>query len=169
VGAPAGRWLRRLERRSREIATGLVRIVRRLRRADADGPRLVSGRAEFARVVDAQIAAAREARFALVRIDVRGLSVLQPPAATATLRWFAGILAHLTRSSDARARLEGDAFAVLLLGSDSRTATRVIERLRSKQPPNRVELGFGVAIYPDDGESADELLRRAEEELSVLA
>src|SRR5439155_302402 len=70
-----------------------------------------------------------QGRFAILRIDVVGLSKLDAAEAEAALLWFAGVLSRQTRGIDARARLGGDEFGIVLVGADSGTATRVVDRI----------------------------------------
>jgi diguanylate cyclase (GGDEF)-like protein/PAS domain S-box-containing protein len=75
------------------------------------------------------------------------------------------------RESDTVARLGGDEFGLLLpnpIGPDG--VIGVVERARAaiEQPvtveglPLSVEASIGIALYPDDGEDVDTLLRRAD-------
>jgi diguanylate cyclase (GGDEF)-like protein/PAS domain S-box-containing protein len=92
----------------------------------------------------------------------------------AVLRALAERLRPIVRRSDLLARLGGDEFALLLVSlNDPRGAeifaARVLERLTTPlQLPDRpvpVAASIGIAIWPDDATTADELVRRADEAL----
>ncbi len=76
-----------------------------------------------------------------------------------------------TRQSDLIARLGGDEFLVLVSAEDVvQEVSAPIERIRKSiagsvmlgQTPVRVSSSVGVSIFPHDGQSIDELLRRAD-------
>lgn len=80
-------------------------------------------------------------------------------------------LSHSIRPGDLAARLGGDEFAVLLPAvKDARTAREVASRLRAAlAEPVRmeamtfdIEASVGLAIYPDDAEDFEQLMRRAD-------
>jgi diguanylate cyclase (GGDEF)-like protein len=74
------------------------------------------------------------------------------------------------REGDLFFRYGGDEFMVLLPDSDRREAVRVAERLLARvqdtpfsgEPPLTLTLSIGVASFPDDAASAQELLKRAD-------
>ncbi len=78
--------------------------------------------------------------------------------------------AGVLRDGDVAARLSSDEFAVLLPGSGAETARAVALRLRKdlQQPlaigdqAVDVSVGIGLAVYPDDAQTAEQLLGRAE-------
>jgi diguanylate cyclase (GGDEF)-like protein len=161
-----------IERRARELSTSLDETVRRLLQAGGtDELTGLASRAAFARAIEGEIARVKRggAHFVVLRIDVVGLSKLDANACEIALRWFAGALSRHTRGIDARARLGGDEFGVVLVGADSHAAAKVIDRIRAMPTPIGVRVTFGLATYPEDGADADALLRRAEEELAVVA
>ena len=81
------------------------------------------------------------------------------------------------RTSDVAANRGGDAFALLLAGADAADAVMRMEELRHRlrdQAPVQVDgipfpltMSFGVAAYPEHGESAADLLAAAEEALEA--
>ncbi|TMD58936.1 MAG: diguanylate cyclase [Chloroflexi bacterium] len=162
-----------IERRSRELSASLDETIRRLLQAGGtDELTGLASRAAFGRAIAGEIARVKrggQGRFAILRIDVVGLSKLDAAEAEAALLWFAGVLSRQTRGIDARARLGGDEFGIVLVGADSGTATRVVDRIRTMPVPANVRLAFGISTYPDDGAEPEVLVRRAEEELAVLA
>ena len=161
-----------VDRRSRELSVSLDDTVRRLLLSGGtDEVTGLASRAAFARAIEGEISRASRTggRFAVLRVDVRGLSRLDAVGSEAALRWFAGVLSRHTRGIDARARLSGDEFGIVLIGADSHTATRVVDRIAAIPSPAGLRLSFGVATYPEDGADHETLLRRAEEELAVVA
>ena len=84
------------------------------------------------------------------------------------------LLQRTLRATDAAVRYGGDEFVVLLPETSRDQALEVAGRLRdemastlflSDQPqgPVRITASFGVASFPDDGKSPEELLRAADE------
>jgi diguanylate cyclase (GGDEF)-like protein len=85
----------------------------------------------------------------------------------------ADILRRHIRSSDVAARFGGEEFVVLLSDTDSTGALAVAERIRADleqsrfdvnnaEGPIAVTLSIGVACYPRDGWTAEQLLRAAD-------
>jgi diguanylate cyclase (GGDEF)-like protein len=94
------------------------------------------------------------------------------PAGDRMLQTVGGRLRRFLRVTDAVARLGGDEFAVLVELLDSRDDARVFaERLQSELSGD-VEIGtgligtvaasIGVALYPDDGDTVEELHEAAD-------
>lgn len=88
------------------------------------------------------------------------------------LRGVARRLGHCVRQGDTAARLDEDAFVLLLSGlHHAEDATRIAEKvLRSTRKPLPMGEGpvsitasIGVAVFPEDGEDAPALLHAAEE------
>jgi len=79
-------------------------------------------------------------------------------------------LEDCVRGGDTVARLGGDEFGFLLLDVAAPGAAEVVDRIRlALSEPFRlhgltlqVEASIGIALFPDHGESVDELLRRAD-------
>ena len=79
------------------------------------------------------------------------------------------------RAEDMVARLSGDEFAVLLTDTDAKAATVKAQcLLEALEPPFEVEgqhldvaISIGIAIFPDDADDANTLLRRADIALFV--
>jgi diguanylate cyclase (GGDEF)-like protein len=82
----------------------------------------------------------------------------------------ARLLSALRRGTDTISRLGGDEFAIILPGTDAEGALGVVDSLlKQLQAPFVIEgqpvivgASIGVAVSPDHGEEADELLRRAD-------
>ncbi len=81
------------------------------------------------------------------------------------------VLRRHARRIDCIARVGGEEFALLVPGADSRAAYITAERLRHRvreafqERHPGLTISFGVAAYPDDGESGERLLRSADESL----
>jgi diguanylate cyclase (GGDEF)-like protein len=94
----------------------------------------------------------------------RGDQVLQLAAST---------LRHTMRTSDFAFRIGGDEFALLLPQSDAEHAATLGRRVHSNfagvlQPQQMdipIGLDYGLAVYPQDGDQAEILLRVADERL----
>src|SRR5215467_8842836 len=95
---------------------------------------------------------------------LRGHEVLRATAAT---------LKKALRTSDSAFRIGGDEFALLLPQTDSpqalalsrRVETVFLEMLRPLQLAVTVSMDHGAAIFPQDAEQADQLIRIADERL----
>lgn len=154
------------EMRVRDAAAALEQTNRRMARlATTDELTQLPNRTAFERSVEAEIARARRTtgRFALVWLRLRGLAALEHGGADRVLRDFAACLPRHTRAVDARARLGGDAFAVVLVGADPAAARTILSRVRT----GCADLDFGIAYYPTDGDvSPAQLIRLAEERVA---
>jgi diguanylate cyclase (GGDEF)-like protein/PAS domain S-box-containing protein len=108
---------------------------------------------------------------ALLHVDLNGLSAINASfgreVGDELLRKFAERLKQGLRESDALARLDGDEFLILLSDVAEEDATaRVVRRLREsvsrpfqiKDHSLNVTSCFGVALYPQDATTFDELL-----------
>jgi diguanylate cyclase (GGDEF)-like protein len=99
--------------------------------------------------------------FAVVTLDVDGLKRVNDrdghAAGDALLCATVERLTAAVRPNDAIGRLGGDEFAVVLPGADRDTAAQVIERAAQAVPAS-----FGLAAFPADGTTIDELFHRAD-------
>jgi len=113
--------------------------------------------------------------FAVVFIDLDGFKAINDTyghaAGDAILKAVGQRLTHGVGSSDIAARLAGDEFVVLLEGVSSQgvarnVAARLVEKIAEPVSFGGVSIGVrasaGVAQFPDDGATADDLLRRAD-------
>jgi diguanylate cyclase (GGDEF)-like protein len=97
------------------------------------------------------------------------------PAGDAVLCELGRTIRQHMRASDRVARLGGEEFAIILVGTGREAAQRVMERLRASvealdlshlaEPGCTVTTSIGVAAAPDDAEYPGELVRRADEAL----
>ena len=91
------------------------------------------------------------------------------------LRTVADALVESSRSTDVVARCGGDEFAVLLLEATERDAENVVNRVRQKCHalaiyrglPLVVECRVGYAVSHNPPETADELVRLADEDMQI--
>lgn len=127
-----------------------------------------------------EVARAEGSPFAILLAEVDGyeafVEALGPGLGDALLRHAARIVHAAVRSHDLAARLEGALFGVLLAGTGRNAGRAVGGRIRQaiEYHPFEVDSGrrlrvtvtVGGACYPADGESLEELARRAREALS---
>jgi diguanylate cyclase (GGDEF)-like protein len=77
------------------------------------------------------------------------------------------------RGSDVSCRIGGDEFAILLPGAERSSTEALAERMARRfetyanaiAPTCRVEIDYGIAIFPQDGEDATSLFRSADKDL----
>jgi diguanylate cyclase (GGDEF)-like protein len=98
------------------------------------------------------------------------------PAGDDILRRIGEILRARLRATDVPCRYGGEEFAVILLDSGKEAGLEVAEELRRRfeetpfdgeehQPEGRLTVSIGVATFPMDGGSAEELLRASDRAL----
>jgi diguanylate cyclase (GGDEF)-like protein len=117
-------------------------------------------------------------RLAILMIDMDGLKPINDEfghrAGDAALKETARRIAAVARRSDTVARLGGDEFAVILSTIDtSESAQQAAERIAEEclEPftfegrPLAIGASIGVAICPDDGEEAEQLLEKADQRM----
>jgi diguanylate cyclase (GGDEF)-like protein/PAS domain S-box-containing protein len=87
------------------------------------------------------------------------------------LKYAAQRIESVVRTSDSVARLSGDEFAVMLCGdndvySNEKVATKVLTELATPfklaEKEAHVSASIGIAIFPDDGHSSEDLLANAD-------
>ncbi len=110
----------------------------------------------------------------LLYLDLNGFKLINEgfghAAGDAVLKEIANRLETLLRDSDTAARLGGNAFALILLGSGTRAAKIVVKKvLNSLLSPYAIDdqvisigCSLGIAIYPKDGNNSVTLLQQAE-------
>jgi diguanylate cyclase (GGDEF)-like protein len=81
----------------------------------------------------------------------------------------ANVLRMHCRSTDTGARYGGDEFAIVLPEASAEAAQRVARRVREKLAGDpeipRLAVSFGVAVFPQDGDSIEKLLGAADRDL----
>lgn len=90
-------------------------------------------------------------------------------AGNRALKKLAGVMQEHCRATDLVARYGGDEFAVVLIESDQRMAENVAQRietsLRNNDGDLQVSVSIGIAVYPADGRTAQDLLEAADRQL----
>lgn len=168
------RALHRRERRVREEGDRLFRM------ANFDALTGLPNRQLFHNRLDRALASARRTgqRHALLYLDLDGFKQVNDffghEIGDKVLQRAARIFLNRVRETDTVARLGGDEFVILLWDiADRRAAERVADKIRSvfSRSPGLVDGGkalpvvgtsVGIAVYPEDGETAVELLRAAD-------
>jgi diguanylate cyclase (GGDEF)-like protein/hemerythrin-like metal-binding protein len=158
-----------------DVTTWMRSQARLQRLAFADALTGLANRAHLQDRIEQAIASARRnaGTFAVLLIDLDRFKPINDIHGHATgdivLREAARRLQAATRAIDTVARLGGDEFVVLLGGDGSRDEARlVVERIiQAVTAPLamhglRLGVSVGIAIYPDDGSDADQLLARAD-------
>ena len=95
------------------------------------------------------------------------------PRGDALLQTAAATLRNSLRTSDYAFRIGGDEFALLLVQSDTEQAITLARRIRANfaaatepmQMTGAIGLDYGVAVYPNDGDQKEVLVRVADERL----
>jgi diguanylate cyclase (GGDEF)-like protein len=98
------------------------------------------------------------------------------PAGDELLRRLAQVLNSALRATDLLARYGGEEFAALLPETSKTVAGQVAERMRSAVEnelngdgrwPQKITVSIGVATYPDDGKTGEQVLEAADQALYV--
>ena len=95
------------------------------------------------------------------------------PAGDEALRTVARLISEDRRQVDVVARYGGEEFAIVLYDSGRKEATEIAEKIRArvsqapiahaeKQPLGRLTVSVGVAVCPDDAQTAEALLESAD-------
>jgi diguanylate cyclase (GGDEF)-like protein len=114
--------------------------------------------------------------FALLVFDLDDFKAINDdyghPVGDAVLRQTAQRAGGVLRSTDLLARIGGDEFAVIAPGSHGDGATRMGEAMAAAISTHDPDAGVpaphvshGVAVFPEDGDSFEALLRRADQRL----
>lgn len=114
-------------------------------------------------------------RFAILFMDLDGFKTINDSLGHSTgdevLKAFARRLLRCVRGGDTVARLGGDEFVVLLENMKAhedaeRLAERILDTMRKGlvigEHPLQVMPSIGIALFPDDGESVEALLKHAD-------
>jgi len=111
--------------------------------------------------------------FSIVLLDMDGLKAINDKHGHLTgsraLIRLGKILAHYSRAIDTAARYGGDEFALVLPEASPDVAARVVARIRERLAAETEEpslsVSAGVAAFPQDGKTAEELLGAADRAL----
>jgi diguanylate cyclase (GGDEF)-like protein len=145
--------------------------------ASTDELTQLSNRRRFSETLRLEVARSRRAGtpLSLVLGDLDHLKRVNDsyghPAGDAAIRHAADAFKRGRRETDLAARLGGEEFALLLPGSDPAGAIRAAERIRAELAASSlpvvgtVTLSMGVASFPEDASSEEELVRVADERL----
>jgi diguanylate cyclase (GGDEF)-like protein len=138
---------------------------------------LVNHRALMQRLHEEGIRARRTNRaFSVIMADVDHFKQYNDgfghPAGDVVLKQVAALLKESTRTVDCVARYGGEEFAVLLPETEMSGALEVAERIRTKVeradfPNRKVTLSIGVAEFPRDAETTNEIIVVADAALYV--
>ena len=148
-------------------------------RAERDALTGLRNHGIFQAAVDALLApdaVAGSGTFALLMLDLDGFKAYNDgcghPAGDRLLRSVADALVAGVRDDDRAYRYGGDEFAVLLPGIDRVEAQAVADRLAASvdaladhDSGPRVTVSVGVAMFPEDGRTKDDLVMLADAEL----
>jgi diguanylate cyclase (GGDEF)-like protein/PAS domain S-box-containing protein len=130
---------------------------------------------EFAETLEREIKRAVRSRsqFAVLLLDLDGLKQINDRsghlAGNRALKRLANAMREHCRSIDLPARYGGDEFALVLIDADPAMAEQVAERIRGclRKASDGPALGvsIGIASYPVDGRTGQELLEAADQRL----
>lgn len=115
---------------------------------------------------------------AVMMLDLDGLKLINDthghPVGAYTISEVGKVIGAAVGAAGAACRFGGDEFAVFLPGYTKAEAKRLGEKIRERMTAHRFEkdavivkptLSIGIAGFPDDGETADTLLAKADEAL----
>jgi two-component system cell cycle response regulator len=160
------------------MAIGRAILVNRTRAAaESDGLTGVANRRRFDRALDVAVARADAggAGFGLILVDLDHFKALNDrhghQVGDEVLRAAARSMAAVCRDSDLPARYGGEEFAVIVDNADTAfclaAAERIREAIRTVDTAVPVTASVGVAMYPNDGGTAADVLAAADAALYV--
>jgi diguanylate cyclase (GGDEF)-like protein/PAS domain S-box-containing protein len=144
-----------------------------LRRQAASDPLTgLSNYRHFVDVLDSEIRRSKrtDRKFALLFFDMDGLKLINDRfghiVGSQALCRLADVLCSCCRGIDTAARFGGDEFALVLPEANAKTASRVAQRIcegvASDGKGPALSISVGVAIYPRDGRTIENLLSAAD-------
>jgi diguanylate cyclase (GGDEF)-like protein len=156
------------------IAAGHVEQLRA--QADRDSLTGMLNRRAFMRELESEVDRSRRygRRLALAICDLDDFKRINDtdghPAGDRALEEVAELLGGMLRASDLAFRIGGDEFALLLPETDGAEAADAIGRISTALASDRVlpyglGISFGVALFPNDGDTPKELIGRADQAL----
>jgi diguanylate cyclase (GGDEF)-like protein len=156
-----------------EDVTRQRELEEHLRRQAASDP--LTGLANYRRLVDVLDAEIKRSRrtnreFALLLFDMDGLKSINDRhghmVGSQALCRLADVLSSCCRDIDTSARFGGDEFAVILPETKgiaaNEVARRICECLANDDKGPKLSVSVGVAVYPENGETIEQLLCEAD-------
>ena len=139
----------------------------------ADQPEALGSGAVESGAVGQEVPPERPARHFSLRIGDAGLGMIVAAGLWLVTFGVAGIFTASVRDHDLVRRMGGDEYAVVVTEQSRAGTEKVLDRIRSQIPQRRAALGLsthwglsaGVAEFPNDGETAEELLEAADRRL----
>jgi diguanylate cyclase (GGDEF)-like protein/PAS domain S-box-containing protein len=138
----------------------------------------LTGLANYRELMDALERELRRAErnrhlFTVLLLDLDDLKLVNDRlghlAGNRALKRLAAVMQQQCRATDVVARYGGDEFAVVLIDSDRQMAEHVAERietgLRTDGGEPTIQVSIGIASYPNDGRTAQDLLEAADRQL----